>query len=102
MIRSFIVILLLAVFFLTGMVYGIERDDLAGKDETIEEIEEKEQMVEETEQIETVDQAVSQEALEMEGKVHFTQKAASLLETVVKGFYEMVVQMLYQISQLFF
>lgn len=33
---------------------------------------------------------------------HFTEKTASFLETAVKGFYEVVVEILYQISALFF
>lgn len=34
--------------------------------------------------------------------VHFTQKMASFIEGIVKGFYEIIVQMLYQVVQLFY
>jgi len=37
-----------------------------------------------------------------DGQIHTTQKVASFLEKGVKGFYEIVVEVLYQISSLFF
>ncbi|UJL44890.1 hypothetical protein KFZ58_10665 [Virgibacillus sp. NKC19-16] len=98
MARSFIVILLLAVFFLTGMLYGMDNDDTAINDES----EGSDQaVVIEEEEIETIESS-SIDVMDRQEPVHFVQKAASFLETFVKGFYELVVQGLYQVSQLFF
>ncbi|MBY7143333.1 hypothetical protein KFZ56_09730 [Virgibacillus sp. NKC19-3] len=95
MTRSFIVILLLAVFFLTGMLYGMDNKNTAVNDESDQTV------VIEEEEVETVEPS-STDVMDRQEPVHFIQKAASFLEVGVKGFYEVVVQLLYQISQLFF
>lgn len=101
MARSFIVILLLAVFFLTGMLYGMDNNDIAIKEESGQSEELDQTVGLEEEQVETVETS-SIDVMERAEPVHFVQKAASFLEAGVKGFYEVVVQILYQVSQLFF
>ncbi|WP_176447442.1 hypothetical protein [Lentibacillus sp. CBA3610] len=39
---------------------------------------------------------------ELDTPEHFTQKAASFLESGVKGFYELIVGITYQLVQVFF
>ncbi|WP_100010589.1 hypothetical protein [Lentibacillus sediminis] len=96
--RFLIAALLLAVFFLVGALYGMDRSMVSGIDQRDAEVPVLEQPQEEPEVIE---EPVIAAPVEMEGPVPLTQKAASLLETVVKGFYEVIVTILYQISQVF-
>ncbi|MBP1968719.1 hypothetical protein J2Z83_000813 [Virgibacillus natechei] len=105
--RSFIVILLLAVFFLTGMMYGMDRGNIASTDGLVDQTESNEPErnqgeIVEMEPIEEKELEPSTEGINIEEPNHFTQRAASFLEAGVKGFYEVVVQVLYQVSQLFF
>ncbi|WP_373892860.1 hypothetical protein ACUL41_08695 [Virgibacillus natechei] len=101
MARAFIVILLLAVFFLTGMLYGMDNNNVAINDKSGQSEEPDQAVVIEEEEVETVETS-SIDLMDRQEPVHFIQKAASFLETGVKGFYEAVVQILYQVSQLFF
>lgn len=101
MARSFIVILLLAVFFLTGMLYGMDNNDIAINDESGQSGSPDQAVVIE-EEVETIESTSSIDVMDRQEPVHFIQKAASFLEAGVKGFYEVVVQILYQVSQLFF
>lgn len=96
--RSIIILLLFAVFFLSGMVFGIDknnRSDIEGiNEQAVEEIE--------LEEIETVDEDITYEqAAVITGKEHTVQKVASLLEKAVRAFYELVVQLMYQFTKLF-
>ncbi|MGY0694329.1 hypothetical protein ACW2QC_16365 [Virgibacillus sp. FSP13] len=101
MVRSFITLLLLAVCFLTGMLLGIDRgqDDNAHQEEEIKEVivsdKDVEQDTNDTIEIE------SETPTNIDSPASFTQKMASFLEVGIKGFYEMVVMIVYQIAQLF-
>ncbi|HLR08262.1 MAG TPA: hypothetical protein VK136_03225 [Bacillota bacterium] len=102
--RSLVVLLLITVFFLAGLVVGIDRGQIDSEEipatietEEITDTEEnqgaplaQEQMVDEH----LVDAGAS--------SAHFTQKAAASMEAIVTRFYDLVVQILYQIAQLFF
>jgi cell division septation protein DedD len=106
LIRTFIVALLLAVFFLSGTLYGMDRDRGGSRQEVpaIEAPQEQQESAETlatTKELEEMEKIEELRAAEMNEK-HFTVKTASFLETAVKGFYEIVVEMLYQISSLFF
>ncbi|HLR41027.1 MAG TPA: hypothetical protein VK091_05080 [Virgibacillus sp.] len=106
MLRSFIVFLMLIVVFLGGMLVGIDRGQIAVNHDDKQEVEIS------AEQNENMQKKDSERIVEVEKNdeyltdsdepMHLTQKTASLLEAGVKGFYEVVVQMLYQISQLFY
>lgn len=107
MIRSVIFLLLFALFFLTGMLYGMDRENYAMPNSSVNQEETVPDTAPEKEPIaieEAVNETVTDQNLhspESESK-HFTEKAASFLGTAVKAFYDVVVQILYQISQLFF
>ncbi|WP_163970053.1 hypothetical protein [Oceanobacillus halotolerans] len=109
MVRSFIVILLLAVFFLSGMVFGMGQENQyaeENQEEIIPPYEQESQAISDEQQL--VEQPTKEDvtntvgAIEVEEPTHFTQKMATFLETAVKGFYEAIVQIMYQVSQLFF
>lgn len=106
MVRSFIVLLLLAVFFLAGTLYGMDRESVDAMDEKIGSIEVPSNNPESNnynnERIVNKEKAEGINEMEMKEPNHFTEKAASFLEAGVKGFYEVIVQILYQVSQLFF
>ncbi|PAV29010.1 hypothetical protein CIL05_13600 [Virgibacillus profundi] len=113
MVRSFIVLLLFALFFLTGMLYGMDKENNTATDDSVETIESVDSVKNEEKQIEIVEvdgepvQAeeviVNSNKPELDDQpIHITEKTASFLEAGVKGFYEVVVQILHQISQLFF
>lgn len=87
------------------MVFGMNQESMSSEtqsplsEETHFEEEKEEEVIivnESPEQEEEEDMAENASALSM------TQKTASVLEMGVKGFYEMVVDVLYQIAQLFF
>lgn len=99
--RSLVVLLLLALFFLVGMVVGIDRgesstDPIQNTEKTVnqEKVEEKQVMV--------VEQTASENVMTAEAPKHFTQKMATFLEAGVQGFYELIVEVIYQIVQVFF
>lgn len=101
--RTLIIFLLLAVCFLGGVVFGMDRDSFADEDEhaPIEENKEIVDMTEEQEEI-PVESSVHQQAAALDEPVYFTQKLASFLGSAVRGFYEGIVQVLYFISEQFF
>lgn len=100
--RTLVIFLSLVLFFLTGLIIGVDRSnqengDHAHVDEAAEqtaEIEENQVIIEQHEEGEGVN--------ELEKPEHFTQKTASFLESGVKGFYELVVGVTYQLVQVFF
>lgn len=108
MIRAFVVLLLLAVFFLSGTLYGMDRGDVAANDEAVSSVETSGQQEKSSEaaiKTNDADKINNMEQIslaEANKPVHFTEKIASFLEGAVKGFYEVVVEILYQISALFF
>ncbi|GGB28953.1 hypothetical protein GCM10011409_02800 [Lentibacillus populi] len=101
MVRSFITLLLLAVFFLSGMLLGIDRGqntDIVQDEEEIKDV----VITDANDSAENI-QVVHETGMDMEdAPVHFTQKMASFLGEVIKGFYETVVMIFYQIAQIFF
>lgn len=111
--RFFIIVLLLVIFFLSGALYGMNQDSFVmdRKPEhsivsenpstipaKVEEEENTELKEEGTATVETVDKDI----LAVNNKAQATNKAASFLETSVQGFYEVVVQILYEIANIFF
>ncbi|SEQ17199.1 hypothetical protein SAMN05216232_1775 [Virgibacillus subterraneus] len=97
--RSLVVLLLLALFFLVGIVVGLDRGESATDPMTentvrTEEVEEK--------QVVVVEQTTSENIMTAEAPVQFTQKIAKFLEASVQGFYEIIVEVIYQIVQVFF
>lgn len=95
MMRMFTILLLLIIVFLTGMIIGIDREQqsmgiLDGSMIEFEEVKEDEIVL--TEHLEE----------DTDSPLHVTQKTAIFLEKGVKGFYEVVVEVLYQFSTLFF
>lgn len=100
MLRLFVHLLMFIVVFLSGMLFGMDREHAqVDRFETShsENKEEQTKIASNQDDIIIVDQSA-----DMETPVHFTQKTASFLETGVKGFYEVVVEILYQISTFFF
>lgn len=99
--RSLVVLLLLALFFLAGMVLGIDRGQ-----NTVEPIQKIEKSVNrekaEEKQVVVVDQTTNEDVITAEAPVQLTQKTATFLEAGVQGFYELTVEIIYQIVQVFF
>lgn len=102
MFRFFIFLLLIMIVFLAGIITGIDREKNAMsnkiQEETVEMTSNHMEFIDD-EEISVVDQSEIQRT---NTKVHSTQKVASFLESGVKRFYEIVVDVLYQISSLFF
>lgn len=98
--RLFVILLLLAVFFLSGTVFGMNQES-SRVVEVTEEVEVMEEPVTppvpETESI-----PVRQPAVDETSSNYGAQKTASVLEAGVKGFFELLMQIMYQIAQLFF
>ncbi|MGJ9457021.1 hypothetical protein [Oceanobacillus sp. CF4.6] len=97
--RLFVILLLLAVFFLSGTVFGMNQDSPPVM-EVNEEIKIQENPVPVAEKL-TVPVS-SQPGLNETSSIQNTQKTASVLEAGVKGFFEILMTLMYQIAQLFF
>lgn len=96
--------LILIIIFLMGMVFGMNQESMSSETQSpLSEATHFEE--EEEEEVIIVNESPEQEEEDMEenaSALSMTQKTASVLEMGVKGFYEMVVDVLYQIAQLFF
>ncbi|GGA68788.1 hypothetical protein [Ornithinibacillus halotolerans] len=103
------VILLLVIVFLVGTIIGAEHKGESilptfKEENTTEKVtEEVTHTANTTEQKQEVvnEQMIAQE-LSMSNQDHLSQKTASFFEVIVQGFYDILVEILYQISQLFF
>ncbi|SFD55731.1 hypothetical protein SAMN05216238_102197 [Lentibacillus persicus] len=100
--RTLVVLLSLIVFFLTGLITGMDRTQQENDRDTYtaEEVSDTETIEEETVVIEQ--EAPTNNTEEPAGALHLTQKAAGLLESAVTGFFELVVNMAYQLAEVFF
>lgn len=105
------VLLLLVVCFLIGTIVGIDQHeqvllpDSSNLEEQLGVVEVPSENSQKVNQQVQTNEVVNQEAIAQElatNNDHLSQKTASFLEVIVKGFYDMIVQILYQISQLFF
>lgn len=108
MVRSFVFLLLLIVVFLGGMLLGIDREKSAGfrdmehpNTEDVGVIDYTDHMDKDTRPIDQLDVEKPNNEQIVEAPPQTTQKVASFLETGVKGFYDMVVDILYHVSSLF-
>lgn len=103
MVRSFIVLLLLVSVFFSGILIGIEREGNSHANHTPAEIIAVEPM-EQIEYLEVQEEegvSIEKKTVNTEAPEQATQKIAAFLEAGVKGFYEVVVDVLFQISTLF-
>jgi hypothetical protein len=105
------VLLLLVVCFLVGTLVGIDHNgksilpttNAVATTEAVESTPEVQQTVKPKKQeSEVVNQQTVAEELSASSTEHLSQKTASFLEVIVQGFYDLIVQILYQISQLFY
>lgn len=105
MIRSLFVCMLLIIVFFSGMLVGIDREKgavgsslpVATSSHDIQDVQmTKGDIIDEYDEQEKIDQM-----LQIEESKQSTQKMAFFLEAAVKGFYEIIVEILYQISSLF-
>jgi len=105
--RLMVYFLLLVIIFLAGMLIGIDQERNAPKDKDdrlqIASVQsEKISSANEKKNKEELSDAQQSDYVEdMEENLHFTQKVASFLEKGVKIFYELIVNLLYEISRLF-
>ncbi|HLR61113.1 MAG TPA: hypothetical protein VK097_01585 [Lentibacillus sp.] len=101
--RSLVILLSLVVFFLTGLTIGMDRthqESGGSKDINEAVVQDQEKIIVERNVTESDS---SDKMLEStKNSEHFTYKAASFLESSVKGFYELVVGAAYQLVQVFF
>lgn len=101
MIRSMFMLLLFIIIFLVGMVVGIDRSQMSMVNNLDETIATDDEMTEEAIEIEEI--VIEQnDIMEERSSVHFTHKIASILEASIKGFYNIVVEIMYQIASLFY
>ncbi|WP_096270638.1 hypothetical protein [Paucisalibacillus globulus] len=105
------VVLLLVVCFLVGTLVGIDHNgksilpttNAVADTEVVESTPEVKQTVKpKNQESEVVNQQTVANELSASNTEHLSQKTASFLEVIVQGFYDLIVQILYQISQLFY
>ncbi|MBP2078140.1 hypothetical protein [Oceanobacillus polygoni] len=100
--RFIVILLLLAVFFLSGIVYGMNQEEPQAIDNDTAVVDVIEDTEEQESSVETVTIPVSQPMADADAPAQYTQKTASILGAGVKGFFELLMQVLYQTAQLFF
>lgn len=106
--KILVTLLMMAVIFLSGIVFGMNRDTISQP--PVNELSAEQETVEVKEEVkEEVAIAVPPAAdMEMQpdlagdSPAFHTQKAASVLGAAVKGFFEIIMQFMYQTAQLFF
>jgi hypothetical protein len=104
------VILLLVICFLVGAIVGIDFNDQAflptntmeGTEATEPSSDYTHTANEQSDETEVVTQESVAKELSKDNGEHISKQSASFLEGVVTGFYDMIVQIMYQFSQLFF
>lgn len=107
MFRMFMGLLIVAVIFLAGMVVGISKEEPASSDDSSKLVDfhpVSHDKHEETPQHESQNDynETKDDMADNDEPAHLTQKIAASLESVVKGFYEGVVQLCYAFANLFF
>lgn len=100
MIRTLAGLLLLLAVFFTGLVLGIKQDDKIS-DPLPREINYPSEEIVDQEVFSANNLVENTDPLEAEVPIHTTQKTASFLEKGVNGFYNIVINVMYQISSLF-
>jgi|SRR5690625_977085 len=108
--RSFVVLLLLVIVFLVGALFGSERDFFQKTTDSYETHERSDVLYTSDRsddiQYEPVDDTYlnvdAESTIHQTQPIHATHKVARFFEVVIKGFYEIIVSILYQISLLFF
>ncbi|MEN1969345.1 hypothetical protein WMZ97_14870 [Lentibacillus sp. N15] len=101
MVRALITLLLLAVFFLSGMLFGIDHGQQEKQVEPIEKTDQMEANINDK-NVETIEVANEPRPDVEDTSGHSTQKLASFLGGIIKGFYEIVVMIFYQFAEIFF
>ena len=103
MVRSFVVLLLLVVVFLTGMLLGMDREQDVLPQNFQKEMETSDAIADriDNEMVDLEKVTEVEHLNDIEAPIQSTQKLASFLEIGVKGFYDAIVEVLYQISSLF-
>lgn len=99
--RIMLLLLSLAVCFLIGVLYGMDRekDDVA-QDSTLEH--EIVESIEDKQVVEEPEENVEQVHVIQSGDNTPAYKAAAALSSVVEFIYEIIVEILFQISKLFY
>lgn len=96
--RNIIILLLLVIFFLSGLVFGMQKNETAEQtaapDESAVEVAEE---IDEQEQITIAETDVLEE-----GTYSLTNRTAATMEGIVKGLFEVIVSIMYGIGELFF
>lgn len=96
--RNIIILLLLVIFFLSGLVFGMQKNETAEQTaipdesaaEVTEEINEQEQVI------------IAETDVLEEGNYSLTNRTAATMEGIVKGLFEVIVSIMYGIGELFF
>lgn len=104
------VVLLLVICFLVGAIVGMEHNPktiLANETEAKSETDKADEKGNDTEvkssgEVEVVNEDTVAQEIANSNNEHLSQKTASFLEGMVQGFYDLVVEVLYQLSQVFF
>lgn len=102
--RLLFVLLIVAVVFLSGTVFGMKQENQQADvtPDLIETQEESEKEVETEVPVETISLPVTEPEIDDVQGMESTLNIASLLETGVKSFFELIMQAMYQTAQLFF
>ncbi|WP_152656304.1 hypothetical protein [Oceanobacillus sp. CFH 90083] len=92
--RNIIILLLLVIFFLSGLVFGMQKNETAAPDtsavEVMEQTDEQEQII------------IAESDVLEEGNYSLTNRTAATMEGIVKKLFEVIVAIMYGIGELFF
>ncbi|WP_077596520.1 hypothetical protein [Oceanobacillus kimchii] len=99
--RGLIILLIMVIFFLSGFVFGIQKDEQASTVETTKTTPAVEETTETVSSQPSMEQEANVYEIE-EGQYSLTNKTASVLEATVKKVFDIIVGIMYEISKIFF
>ncbi|WP_080874663.1 hypothetical protein [Oceanobacillus timonensis] len=100
--RNIIILLLLVIFFLSGLVFGMQKNETA--EQTAPSSNPTSEVIEE-EPVETKDEEemiIAETDVLEEGNYSLTNRAAAAMGGIVKQLFEVIVSIMYGIGELFF
>lgn len=95
--RILVLILIVAVFFLAGVLYGVNNN--VSQSDTVEHVEQELDSVSERELAKDVSQEMSQPVQSLDTPAY---KTASALQSIVQFISDIIVDILFQVSKLFY
>lgn len=100
--RNIIILLLLVIFFLSGLVFGMNKNENAEQSVAPEISAVDVEVMEEADKREPDPVVIAETDILEEGNYSLTNRTAATMEGIVKQVFEVIVSIMHGIAQLFF